>query len=94
MSDQRAFTFVDQSTRYLLIPKLYQTITIDLSKYPRNLGAVTQLFSAKNVGRGFIKRVIFDDSNIEDKTRPPAGCTFLASLAIESLPLYQLEHFE
>jgi hypothetical protein len=65
-----------------------------LSKYPQILEAVTSLFSKKNPGLVHIKRIVFDGSDIVEKTRPPAGFTSLASMAIEKLPLYQLEHFE
>jgi hypothetical protein len=77
-----------------LLPRLYHTVTIDIADYPYNIIAVTNLFDGDNPGRDFIKRVVFDGSNVNDKASPPSGYAHLASLAIENLPLYQLEHFE
>jgi hypothetical protein len=50
------------------------------------------MFSDSNVGINHIKRVIFDADNVADKTRPPPGSRFLASL-LDKLPDEQLEYF-
>lgn len=73
--------------------KLYHTVIIDLSTYPRNLEVITNLFR-RHPARRLIKHVVFDDSNIADKGRPPPGFDYLAALVIETVPLYQLERFE
>lgn len=85
---------VDQSTRYILYPKLYNTVTLNMASYPANLSAVTSLFSRQNQGLVHVKRIIFDSSYIVDKTNPPAGFNCLASMAIENVAPSKLEYFE
>lgn len=49
------------------------------------------MFSHRNPGRQYIRSVVFDQSNLDDKLDPPAGYTHLAGIFLTWVPVGQLE---
>jgi len=91
--DERALTLVDKSTYELLLAKLYHTIVVDIAQWPQSAPIYQALTHSKHCAKQYIKRVVFDASQLKNKSRPPSGASRLATLFAEGLNFDQLEYF-
>jgi len=84
---------VNKQTFALLLKDLYHTVIVDMSAYPRSTGPLLEMLNSYNPGRQHIKGVVFDQTNLLEKCRPPPGIEQLVYIFLSNIPDSQLEYF-
>jgi hypothetical protein len=91
--DQRALTLLNHKNYWLLIKDLYRMVIVDISSYPQCLRALMEMLNPCNPGRQHIRGVVFDQTNLCDRLRPPSGYEQLAYHFLANLEDGQLKYF-
>ncbi|KAF2416425.1 hypothetical protein EJ08DRAFT_703660 [Tothia fuscella] len=92
-ADQLTLTLLTKKTYNTLIPKLYHTITVDMSQYPSLMSRFSHVMSSDTFDWQCVRRIVFDATIIVDIKAPPAGLHYLASFFADGCPKERLEYF-